>query len=343
MKTAVLPSTPENIKKAARVIARGGLVGMPTETVYGLAADAFNETAVLGIFNAKGRPEDNPLIVHIDALEQLEMLTQRKKAPYVRLLIGAFWPGPLTLILTKSSCVPHAVTAGLCTVAVRMPDHPVARELIRRAKTPIAAPSANRSGKPSPTNAAHVYDDMNGRIPIILDAGQCAVGVESTVLDATGDAPRILRPGAVTYDMIKAIAGDAVVEPIAASRDINANKPRSPGMKYRHYAPDGNLILFRGGSRDVSGEIIKRYDQNPADSAVLALPKNRALYENRRVFTLGESDSMNDVAAGLFSALRLIDSEHINNIYAEAVDESQLGLAVMNRLLMAAAFHVVDA
>ena len=341
MTTEVLLPTPENIERAAQVIAQGGLVGMPTETVYGLAADALNETAVLGIFKAKSRPADNPLIVHIDALEQLEILTQGIDAPYVRPLIDAFWPGPLTLILPKSNRVPDAVTAGLNTVAVRMPDHPVARELIRRAKTPIAAPSANQSGKPSPTCAEHVYDDMNGRIPIILDAGPCAVGIESTVLDVSGDVPRILRPGAVTREMVAAIAGDAAAEPITAA--VSANRPKSPGMKYRHYAPDGSLTLFRGGPAAVSRAIIERYDQNPSESAVLALPKHRALYGNRRVFTLGEGDSMEDAAAGLFSALRLMDKERIRCIYAEAVGESQLGSAVMNRLLMAAAFHVVDA
>ncbi|MGX8705953.1 MAG: L-threonylcarbamoyladenylate synthase, partial [bacterium] len=233
MRTDLLPVTPESLERAGELIRAGELVAFPTETVYGLGANALDEDAVKSIFEAKGRPGDNPLIVHISAIEQLAPLIRVEPSDMARALMDACWPGPMTLIFPKSDAVPMAVTAGLDSVAIRFPAHPAARALIDAAQRPIAAPSANRSGRPSPTTAGHVMEDMDGHIPLILDGGPCAVGLESTVIDMTGDIPRILRPGGVTPERVAEICGgvrvdDAVLRPLK-----DGERPRSPGMKYR--------------------------------------------------------------------------------------------------------------
>ncbi|HIS03736.1 MAG TPA: threonylcarbamoyl-AMP synthase [Candidatus Pullichristensenella avicola] len=337
MKTELLAPTPEALSRAGEWLRAGEVVGFPTETVYGLGANALDAAAVEKIFAAKGRPGDNPLIVHICAAEELAPLIAAEPGPQARALMDAFWPGPLTLIFPKSEKVPARVTAGLDTVAVRMPSHPVARALIEAAGVPIAAPSANRSGRPSPTTAADVLEDMNGRVPLILDGGPCQVGVESTVVDLTGGVPRVLRPGGVTRAQIAAVASaceidHAVLNPLGAGE-----KPRSPGMKYKHYAPQGEVTVFRGAH--AVENILRRYDASQ-DALILCLENDLPRFGARRCLSLGpDAESM---AARLFLALREADRMGAKTILCEAVEPVGVGLAVMNRLLRAAAFRVVD-
>ncbi|NLG25290.1 MAG: threonylcarbamoyl-AMP synthase [Clostridiales bacterium] len=342
MKTTVLKATPEAIARAAAIVRAGGLVGMPTETVYGLAGDGLSADAGRAIFAAKGRPGDNPLIVHIASQSALGPLIEGEPGGAARRLMAACWPGPLTLIFKKSALVPDEVTAGLDTVAVRMPSHPAARALIEAAGRPIAAPSANRSGRPSPTTAAHVLADMDGRIELILDGGPCEVGLESTVVDVTGDVPRVLRPGGVTPETIAALCGGVELDGAVLRPLSQGERPRSPGMKYRHYAPAGQLTLFRGEPAAVAAEIRARYDASPADSAILALPGHASLYGGRRVIALGRGDDAGAVAAALFAALRAADDLGAAHLYSEAIAAEGVGLAVMNRLGRAAAFSFVD-
>ena len=343
MNTRVLKPDSEAIREAAQLIREGKLVGIPTETVYGLGADALNPEAVASIFEAKGRPGDNPLIVHIDDAEELRPLIAVEPSPAARALMAAYWPGPLTLIFPKSALVPLRTTGGLNTVAVRMPSHPIARALIRAAGCPIAAPSGNRSGRPSPTTAAHMFEDMDGRIPLILDGGACDVGVESTVVDMTGDVPRILRPGGVTREQIAAVCGDCVVDS-AVMRPLRENeRPRSPGMKYRHYAPAGQLTIFHGEPERVIEAICETYDQAERDGhrpLILALEGSLSRYGARRLESLGMDAA--GMAHVVFAALRDADALGADVILSEAVEAEGIGLAVMNRLGRAAAFHIVE-
>lgn len=338
MNTFVLTPTPEAVERAARLIRAGEVVGFPTETVYGLGADALNTAAVEKIFVAKGRPGDNPLIVHIAEREELDGLIAGEVCAEARALMDAYWPGPLTLIFPRGRNVPLRVTANLETVAVRMPAHPVARALIRAAGVPIAAPSANRSGRPSPTTASDVLEDMDGRVPLILDGGACQVGLESTVVDLTGGVARVLRPGGITRNQIEAVLHACEVDRAVLNPLGEGEKPRSPGMKYRHYAPRGEVTIVRGSR--AAQEIIRRYDAS-CDALILALEGNLPLYGSRRALSLGaDADAM---AARLFSALREADRLGARVILCEAVAPDGVGLAVMNRLLRAAAFRVVDA
>ncbi len=341
MITKVLPPTEDAIRHAAELIRQGGLVGFPTETVYGLGGNGLSAQAVLDIFTAKGRPADNPLILHIADVGQLAPLIDGEPSSAALALMGAYWPGPMTLIFPKSALVPSAVTANLGTVAVRMPSHPVARQLIKDAGLPIAAPSGNRSGRPSPTTASHMLEDMNGRIPLILDGGSCEVGVESTVIDTTGDRPRILRPGGVTPEMVAAVAGSAEVDNAVMRPLTDGERPRSPGMKYRHYAPRGSVTVVRGGRSAVAREICRLYDASKCSALILALEGNRDLYGGRRLISLG--GDAREMAQRLFDALRKADEMGAEAVFSEAVDAEGLGLAVMNRLDRAAAFHVIDA
>lgn len=343
MKTRVIKPDEAALNEAAALIREGKLVGLPTETVYGLGANALNPEAVRDIFEAKGRPGDNPLIVHISCMEELQPLIAAPPSPFAQRLAEAYWPGPLTMIFPRSEIVPLRTTGGLETVAVRMPAHPIAREVIRRSGLPIAAPSGNRSGRPSPTSAAHMLEDMSGRIPLILDGGDCEVGVESTVLDMTGAIPRILRPGGVTPEMIQKICGACEVDG-AVMRPLKENeKPRSPGMKYRHYAPQGQLTIYRGDAEKVARAICAAYDQALADGRhplILALDGNRALYGARRCDSLGQDAQ--GMAHAVFAALRNADGAQADLIFSEAVEAEGIGLAVMNRLGRAAAFHIVE-
>ena len=343
MNTELLPITPEALARAGALIRAGALVAFPTETVYGLGANAMDERAVRSIFEAKGRPGDNPLIVHISAAGQLAPLIDGTPSPMARALMDACWPGPMTLIFPKSDAVPMAVTAGLSTVAVRFPAHPAARALIDAARRPIAAPSANRSGRPSPTAAAHVLEDMEGRIPLILDGGPCDVGLESTVIDVTGNVPRILRPGGVTPEMIAQICGDVTVDEAVMRPLKEGERPRSPGMKYRHYAPKGQLTIVRGGDGAVASRIAELYDAALAQGKsplILALAPHLPAYGSRRALSLG--DDAEGMAHRLFDALRDADALDADILFSEAVPTDGVGLAVMNRLGRAAAFHVIE-
>jgi len=343
LQTELLPVTEASLSRAGELIRSGALVAFPTETVYGLGANALDAAAVSRIFEAKGRPGDNPLIVHISDLAQLPPLIACEPAPAARALMDACWPGPMTLIFPKSPAVPPEVTAGLTTVAVRFPAHPAARALIDAARRPIAAPSANRSGRPSPTTATHVLEDMDGRVPLILDGGPCAVGLESTVIDVTGPVPRILRPGGVTPERIRAICGgvevdDAVLRPLKPGE-----KPRSPGMKYRHYAPAGALTIVRGEADAVAGKIRALYDAALAAGRrplILALEGHMPAYGERRALSLGADAGA--MAQSMFARLRDADALGADAIFSEAIDTAGVGLAVMNRLERAAGFHILD-
>lgn len=332
MHTELCQADEASIRRAAALLRAGELVAFPTETVYGLGADALNGEAAARIFAAKGRPADNPLIAHIAGESGLAGLIALEPCACARKLMRAFWPGPMTLIFPKSPRVPREVTAGLDTVAVRMPSHPVARALIRAAQTPIAAPSANRSGRPSPTTAAHVLEDMEGRIPLILDGGPCEVGLESTVVDVTGARPRILRPGGVTLEMLEGVVGDVDVDEGVLHQLQAGSQARSPGMKYKHYAPKGEVTIVTGPR--AAQEIARLYDAADGRAAILAF--SQADYGARRVYRL------KNAPGELFAALRQLDEDGMETIYAEDVPTAGVGLAVMNRLMRAAAFRVVE-
>lgn len=333
MHTELCQADDASIRCAAALLRAGELVAFPTETVYGLGADALNGEAAARIFAAKGRPADNPLIAHIAVESGLAGLIAGEPCACARALMRAFWPGPMTLIFPKSPRVPREVTAGLDTVAVRMPSHPVARALISAAQTPIAAPSANRSGRPSPTTAAHVLEDMEGRIPLILDGGPCEVGLESTVVDVTGARPRILRPGGVTLEMLEGVVGDVDVDEGVLHQLQAGSQARSPGMKYKHYAPKGEVTIVTGPR--AAQEIARLYDAADGRAAILAF--SQADYGARRVYRL------KNAPGELFAALRQLDEDGMETIYAEDVPTTGVGLAVMNRLMRAAAFRVVEA
>lgn len=332
MHTELCQADEASIRRAAALLRAGELVAFPTETVYGLGADALNAEASARIFAAKGRPADNPLIAHIAGESGLAGLIALEPCACARALMRAFWPGPMTLIFPKSPRVPREVTAGLDTVAVRMPSHPVARALISAAQTPIAAPSANRSGRPSPTTAAHVLEDMEGRIPLILDGGPCEVGLESTVVDVTGARPRILRPGGVTLEMLEGVVGDVDVDEGVLHQLQAGSQARSPGMKYKHYAPKGEVTIVTGPR--AAQEIARLYDAADGRAAILAF--SQADYGARRVYRL------KNAPGELFAALRQLDEDGMETIYAEDVPTAGVGLAVMNRLMRAAAFRVVE-
>ncbi len=337
MDTKTLPCSKESILWAAQLIREGGLVAFPTETVYGLGGDGLDPQAIKAIFVAKGRPQDNPLILHVDSLNKAKgvcFFTETAET-----LAKAFWPGPLTLVLPKKPVVPPEATAGLPTVAVRCPEHPVALALLAACDNPIAAPSANASGRPSPTTAHHVAQDLQGKIPLILDGGPCEFGLESTVLDLTGAVPTVLRPGAVTPEQIAMVAGECAVAS-SVMRPLKAGeKALSPGMKHRHYAPKGRMLLFEGVADAVAKEICRRYDQKKG-ACILAFAPHLAYYGNRRVESLGEDAK--SAAHRLFYLLRKMDEEGIQLILCETLPKTGLALAVMNRMARAAAFQIIN-
>ena len=341
MRTMCVSANADAIAQGAELIKNGALVGFPTETVYGLGADALNEKAVLDIFAAKGRPADNPLIVHIAEWAELEPLCHPNDM--ARKLAQAFWPGPLTMILPKKEIVPAAVTAGLDSVAIRMPSHPVARALIAESGCPIAAPSGNRSGRPSPTCAAHMLEDMDGRIPLILDGGPCDVGVESTVVSLTGDTAVVLRPGGVTPEMIAAVLGECRVADSVMRPLKEGEAAPSPGMKHKHYAPKAHMTLYEGQPQAVAARIIKEYDALPATERglILAAEGHLPLYAARRAASLGADEWA--AAHNIFALLRQADAEGVTRVFSESYPESGVGLAVMNRMARAAGFDIVQA
>ena len=344
METQVLKPDRASLALASSLLRDGQLVAFPTETVYGLGADAFNSEAVLSIFAAKGRPADNPLIVHIADRAQLADIGE--VTPVAERLMDAFWPGPLTLLFRKKPAVPMAVTAGLDTVAVRMPSHPVAAELLRVSGVAVAAPSANRSGKPSPTTAAHVLEDMNGIIPLILDGGDCDVGVESTVLDITGDRPCILRPGGVTKAMLEAVLGPVEVAGSVLRPLGKDEKALSPGMRYKHYAPDGQVTLVEGEPDAVVAAMRLLCAEAAANGHRCCAMCFTEHMDALRAFAphdIGAMDRPEETAHRLFATLRSLDEEKMDVIFSEVVPPTGVGLAVMNRLGRAAAFRTVKA
>lgn len=345
MKTEVLQPTPQALARSAEILSAGGLVAFPTETVYGLGANALNRDAVLSIFAAKGRPADNPLIVHIQDRAQLKDLCEIPElAPD---LMAAFWPGPLTILFPKKEIIPSEVTAGLSTVAIRMPSHPLAVAMLRSCGLPIAAPSANRSGRPSPTLAAHVLEDMDGRIPLILDGGPCDVGLESTVLDLCHGQPCILRPGGVTKEMLEAVLGMEVTVAGSVLRPLRPNeKALSPGMRYKHYAPNGSVTLVEGEEADVLSALRRLYQSSASSqerACVLCFSEHMDDLFDCHPHSLGSKSDHAQVAHRLFHILRQLDQEGMERIFSEVLPPEGVGLAVMNRLGRAAGFHTVSA
>ena len=344
METKVLLPTPEAIREAADALRAGELVGIPTETVYGLGAHALDEAAVLKIFAAKGRPADNPLIVHVADLEDAAPLCHISDT--ARALAARFCPGPLTMIMPRKSIVPNVVTANLETIAVRIPAHPVAQVLLRESGLPVAAPSANTSGKPSPTTAQHVYHDMNGKLPIILDGGESQVGLESTVITLAGDIPTVLRPGGITPEMLLEVLpevrmADSVLRPLKAGE-----KALSPGMMYKHYAPGGVLTMVKGEAQNVQRVCRQLYISAKADgktACILAFDEHLSAYEGMDVLSIGCLADPETVSHKLFAVLRQLDEEGIDLMFSEVLPAEGLGLAIMNRLSRAAGFRTIDA
>ncbi|MGD0450130.1 MAG: L-threonylcarbamoyladenylate synthase [Candidatus Bathyarchaeia archaeon] len=349
--TLLLKVNPENpnparIQTAAQIIQNGGLVAFPTETVYGLGADALNTTAVLALFEAKKRPLDNPPIIHIADAREVYKLAQEvpEKA---ELIMREFWPGPLTLIFKRSSIVPNVTVAGLDTVAIRMPKHKVALALIKQSNCPIAAPSANLAGKPSPTTAKHVYEDLNGRIDLILDGGRTTIGVESTVLDLSVDPPMVLRPGGTTYEALKQVLGNVQLHPfVEAEKELPLEKIKSPGMKHRHYAPNAEVILVEGTVSAVKNkiqELANAYALKDAKVGILATDETQKSYKAAVVKSLGSRFNLAIIAQNLFRLLREVDAEKVDVIIAEGIPSEGMGLAVMNRLRKASGYRIIKA
>ena len=324
---------------AAGLIRQGELVAIPTETVYGLGADGLNERAVAKIFEAKGRPQDNPLILHIWDAKQMEQFCHDiPKAAYD--LAKAFWPGPLTMVLPARQIVPRRTTGGLDTVALRCPDNAVTREIIRLSGVPIAAPSANISGKPSTTTAQHVLHDHDGKIAAVVDGGPCRVGVESTIVDLTEDRPRLLRPGGITPEQLVSVLGDLVVDKAVTAQIDKDAVVKAPGMKYRHYAPSEPVVIV-AGSREKAAAYIHRHF-TPGDR-VLCFEEELPLYADCSPLAYGQEADAATLSAGLFAALRELDDPRIHQVYARCPVGGGVAYAVQNRLKKAAAFHIVNA
>lgn len=349
MKTIMQTINPESfrdeeLEEACRILQKGGLVAFPTETVYGLGGDAMHPEASAKIYAAKGRPSDNPLIVHIADMDALEDIAQSVPEAAVK-LADHFWPGPLTMIFPKKEAVPKSTTGGLETVAVRMPSHPVARALIRESGVYIAAPSANTSGRPSPTKAEHVKEDLDGRIDMILDGGAVGIGLESTIVDLSTGVPTILRPGYITGEMLEDVLGEVQVDPAILSQKMNPNiVAKAPGMKYRHYAPKGQMTIIEGDTGKVVDEInrlVKEKTDEGCSAAVIATEETKDAYACANVRSVGSRATEGSIAAGLYDILREMDHIGAEYIYAESFEKDTLGKAIMNRMLKAAAYHVI--
>ena len=327
----------EELKEASAVIRSGGLVAFPTETVYGLGGDATNPEASRKIYAAKGRPSDNPLIVHIADFSQLRNIVAEVPQEAEK-LAEAFWPGPLTMILRKNEVIPYETTGGLDTVAIRMPSHPVARAFLQDSGCMIAAPSANTSGRPSPTTAQHVWGDLHGKIEILLDGGSVGIGIESTIVDLSEERPMILRPGFITQEMLSAVLGDVGMDPGLASEN-SKQPPKAPGMRYRHYAPKADLTLVEGPMEEVISKInaLTREAQAMGKSVgVLATEENKDCYVADHVIVIGQRQDEAEIARHLFDVLRQFDDLQVDLIYSESFVAAGVGQAIMNRLLKAA-------
>ncbi len=333
----------EVLRRAGSIIKEGGLVAFPTETVYGLGGDALNRESARRIYAAKGRPSDNPLIVHICQFEQIHAIVSELPRD-ARRLAEAFWPGPLTMILPKSPCVPDETTGGLDTVAIRLPSNPIARKLIAYSGGYVAAPSANLSGRPSPTAPDAVAEDLGGRIEMILDGGDVGIGLESTIVDLTVSPPQILRPGYVTQEMLRQVLEKVDTDVTILAGDTG-QAPRAPGMKYRHYAPKGELVIVKGEPDKVAAYMNSQAaldSERGERTGIIGTKRWLSLYRADVVKCLGESGDVESAARNLYAVLRQMDQEQVGRIYSESFAEQGLGEAIMNRLLKAAGFRVVE-
>lgn len=337
VKTILLKSSQESAAQAGEILRSGGLVAIPTETVYGLAANALNSEAVKNIFRAKGRPGDNPLIVHIAEFEDIYPLVTHVPES-AKALAEAFWSGPLTIVLPKSDLVPETVSGGLDTVAIRMPSHPDARAIIKSAGVPLAAPSANTSGKPSPTDAESVLADLEGKIEAVYDGGKCSVGVESTVISLAGEKPILLRPGGITYEQLCSVLGEVQISGGVLNPLAEGETARSPGMKYKHYAPEAKITILKGDIEKFAKYVTEHSD---GKTAVMCFEGEENFFSVPCVTYGSEEDSASQ-AQRLFEALRLIDETGAKRAYARYPEPAGVGLAVLNRLLRAAAFEVTE-
>ncbi len=335
------PKYAQVVQEAGKILREGGLVAFPTETVYGIGANALDEQAVKKIYVAKGRPSDNPLIMHVSDVHILKDYVQHIDDKSKR-LIAKFWPGPLTLIFQKKDTVPDIITGGLDTVAVRMPKHPIAHDIIHSAGIPIAAPSANISGKPSPTRGRHVVEDLNGRVDMIIDGGKTTHGLESTVLDMTGDIPSILRPGSITYSMIKAVIGDVSYD--NHLEDVT-QAPKAPGMKYKHYAPKAPIKIVMGADEKVTEYINAQSALHRVEGLKVGVisPVHRVhLLEGDVVLSIGAIDNPEEIGSNLFKILRQFDDMNVDIIYSVDFQGEELNVAIMNRLIKAAGHEIIN-
>ena len=331
------------LRKAGEIIREGGLVAFPTETVYGLGADALNAEAAAKIYAAKGRPSDNPLIVHIHDISQVYEIAE-EVPDEAKAVMEKFWPGPLTIILNKKSCVPDGTTGGLHTVAIRMPSHPIARDFIRESGRMIAAPSANTSGRPSPTRADHVLQDMDGKIDAIIDGGPVGIGLESTIVDVTEEMPMVLRPGAITVEMLRETVGEVGIDP-AILGPVSADvRPKAPGMKYRHYAPKADLTLVEGETEAVVETINRLAGEKLAEGrkvGIICTDETKDRYPAGMLESIGARARQETVAHNLYAVLRDFDDRGAEYIFSEGFSEDNLGRAIMNRLNKAAGYHIL--
>lgn len=329
---------PAAIEEAGALLRAGEVVGIPTETVYGLAADALNPQAVKRIFEAKGRPQDNPLIVHIADFDQIYDLCP-SVPPQAKQLAEAFWPGPMTMIVPKGDCIPDEVSCGLDTVGIRLPSHPMARALIRESGVPLAAPSANTSGRPSTTTAAHVMRDMDGKIAAVLDGGACGVGVESTVITLALERPRLLRPGGITLEQLRSVLGEVDVDRALYEKIGDDVKVSAPGMKYRHYAPKAPVTVVRGDPAQTAAYIAQHIGEK---TGVMCFDEYRDCFPGCVVECFGSENDLGTQAREVFDRLRAFDDTDVRQIWAQCPSDEGLGLAVANRIKKAAGFSVVE-
>lgn len=343
METIIISNT-NDLQQAAHILQEGGLVASPTETVYGLCANALNEEAVKNIYKAKGRPSDNPLIVHIADLSMLQHLVT-EISPIAQTLMEHFWPGPMTLVFKASPNVPKVVTGGLDTVAVRFPSDPTIQNLIQTSNLPLAAPSANTSGKPSPTNFMRVYEDLNGKIDCIIQGGNSEFGVESTVIDTTSEVATILRPGGITYEMLEKVLGNVMMDPAIGHKLKEGEVPKAPGMKYTHYAPNAQVIIVKGDKNQVITKINELVLANQSQGkrvGVMATDETQAQFKADTVLSVGSEKNPTTIAANLFEVLRKYDDAQMDIVYTLAFETTGIGQAIMNRLEKSAGYHFIE-
>ena len=345
-KVAIIKDINKDIKfieEAGAIIRDGGIVAFPTETVYGLGANALDEEAVKKIFIAKGRPQDNPLIVHVCSKNISELV---KEVPEVaQRMIDKFWPGPLTIILEKNDIIPNMTSANLNTVGIRMPSSEIALKLIELSKRPIAAPSANISGRPSPTEVERCIEDLNGKVDYIIGGESSDIGVESTIIDCTVNPPLVLRPGGITLEMLKEIDSNIEIDSALKSKPTENFKPKAPGMKYRHYAPKAHLKIIKGKNEktiEIINEIVENYIEKGNDVAILTTNENLNKFNNGKVISLGSENNLNEIAKNLFETLRKCDDLGVQHILCQGFEEKGVGLAIMNRLNKAAGYDILE-